>query len=58
MRPGNHAGGPGSGRSAPDWPVFRTAFGEVRRAATMIEAGLAESRMRIEFEVDVLIGSA
>ena len=40
------------------WPVLRAAFGEFRPAATMIEAGLADPRMRIEVEVDALIGSA
>jgi enamine deaminase RidA (YjgF/YER057c/UK114 family) len=33
------------------WPVLRKYFGEVRPAATMISAGLADSRMRIEIEV-------
>jgi enamine deaminase RidA (YjgF/YER057c/UK114 family) len=40
------------------WPVLRAAFGEIRPAATMIEAGLADPRMRIEVEVDAIIGSA
>jgi enamine deaminase RidA (YjgF/YER057c/UK114 family) len=35
----------------PCWPVLRRAFGEVRPAATMIAAGLADPRMRIEIEV-------
>ena len=36
------------------WPVLRKHFGEVRPAATMICAGLAEPRMRIEIEVTAL----
>ena len=35
----------------PCWPVLRRAFGEVRPAATMIEAGLSDPRMKIEIEV-------
>ncbi len=37
---------------APCWPVLRKAFAEVRPAATMLEAGLADPRMKIEIEVD------
>ena len=33
------------------WPILRRYFGEVRPAATMISAGLADPRMRIEIEV-------
>ena len=33
------------------WPALRAAFGEVRPAATMIQAGLADPRMKIEIEV-------
>jgi enamine deaminase RidA (YjgF/YER057c/UK114 family) len=33
------------------WPTLRKYFGEVRPAATMIAAGLADPRMRIEIEV-------
>lgn len=33
------------------WPAMRDAFGEVRPAAMMIEAGLADPRMKIEIEV-------
>jgi enamine deaminase RidA (YjgF/YER057c/UK114 family) len=33
------------------WPVLRHYFGEVRPAATMICAGLADPRMKIEIEV-------
>ena len=36
---------------APCWPALRQAFGEVRPAATMIVAGLADPRMKIEIEV-------
>jgi len=35
----------------PCWPVLRRYFGEVRPAATMIAAGLADARMKIEVEV-------
>jgi enamine deaminase RidA (YjgF/YER057c/UK114 family) len=33
------------------WPVLRRYFGDVRPAATMISAGLADPRMKIEIEV-------
>ena len=33
------------------WPVLRKYFGDVRPAATMIAAGLAQPRMKIEIEV-------
>jgi enamine deaminase RidA (YjgF/YER057c/UK114 family) len=33
------------------WPALRRAFGEVRPAAMMIAAGLADPRMKIEIEV-------
>ena len=33
------------------WPVLRLHFGEIRPAATMIGAALADPRMRIEIEV-------
>ena len=40
---------------APDfrqcWPVLRKYFGDVRPAAMMISAGLADPRMKIEIEV-------
>jgi enamine deaminase RidA (YjgF/YER057c/UK114 family) len=36
------------------WPVLRKSFGEIRPAATMICAGLADPRMRIEIEVTAL----
>ncbi len=35
----------------PCWPVLRKWFGEVRPAATMIVAGLADPRTKIEIEV-------
>jgi enamine deaminase RidA (YjgF/YER057c/UK114 family) len=36
------------------WPVLRKYFGEIRPAATMMEAGLADKRMQIEIEVTAL----
>lgn len=39
------------------WPVLRQYFGEIRPAATMISAGLADPRMRIEIEVTARKGS-
>ena len=33
------------------WPILRQHFGDIRPAATMISAGLADPRMRIEIEV-------
>jgi len=36
------------------WPVLRKYFGETRPAATMISAGLADPRMKIEIEVTAL----
>ena len=39
------------------WPVLRQYFGEIRPAATMICAGLADPRMRIEIEVTARKGS-
>jgi len=33
------------------WPILRTYFGNIRPAATMISAGLADSRMKIEIQV-------
>jgi enamine deaminase RidA (YjgF/YER057c/UK114 family) len=35
----------------PCWPVLRRYLGEIRPAATMIAAGLADPRMKIEIEV-------
>jgi enamine deaminase RidA (YjgF/YER057c/UK114 family) len=37
------------------WPALRRAFGEIRPAATMIQAGLADPRMKIEIEVTARI---
>jgi enamine deaminase RidA (YjgF/YER057c/UK114 family) len=39
---------------APCWPVLRRWFGDVRPAATMLSAGLADPRMKIEIEVTAL----
>jgi enamine deaminase RidA (YjgF/YER057c/UK114 family) len=36
------------------WPVLREYFGEIRPAAMMISAGLADPRMKIEIEVTAL----
>jgi enamine deaminase RidA (YjgF/YER057c/UK114 family) len=36
------------------WPVLRKYFGDVRPAATMISAKLADPRMKIEIEVTAL----
>ena len=36
------------------WPVLREYFGTARPAATMISAGLADPRMKIEIEVTAL----
>ena len=36
------------------WPVLRAYFGEVRPAAMMISAGLADPRMKIEIEVTAI----
>ena len=36
------------------WPTLRRYFGAIRPAATMIAAGLADPRMRIEIEVTAL----
>ena len=36
------------------WPELRDYFGETRPAATMIEVGLSDPRMRIEIEVTAL----
>jgi enamine deaminase RidA (YjgF/YER057c/UK114 family) len=35
----------------PCWPLFRSRFGDVRPAATMIVCGLMDPRMRVEIEV-------
>ena len=36
------------------WPVLQKYFGEIRPAAMMISAGLADPRMQIEIEVTAL----
>lgn len=36
------------------WPILRKYFGEVRPAAMMVSAGLADPRMQIEVEVTAL----
>ena len=36
------------------WPVLRKYLGHIRPAATMISAGLADPRMKIEIEVTAL----
>jgi enamine deaminase RidA (YjgF/YER057c/UK114 family) len=45
---------PDGGEFPKTWPVLRRFFGEVRPAAMMISAGLADPRMRIEIEVTAL----
>jgi enamine deaminase RidA (YjgF/YER057c/UK114 family) len=42
---------PDGGEFEQCWPVLRQYFGEVRPAAMMISAGLADPRMKIEIEV-------
>jgi len=41
----------------PCWPVLRKYFGEIRPAATMISAGLIDSRVKIEIEVTARVRS-
>jgi enamine deaminase RidA (YjgF/YER057c/UK114 family) len=36
------------------WPALREVFGDIRPAAMMISAGLADPRMRIEIEVTAM----
>jgi enamine deaminase RidA (YjgF/YER057c/UK114 family) len=38
------------------WPALQKWFGDVRPAATMFEAGLADKRMKIEIEVTAFKG--
>jgi len=38
----------------PCWPALRAYFGAARPAATMLEVGLADPRMKIEIEVTAL----
>ncbi|WP_154222926.1 RidA family protein [Marinicella rhabdoformis] len=35
----------------PCWPVLRKAFAQAKPAATMIEAGLLDEKMKVEIEV-------
>lgn len=39
------------------WPVLRKHLGDVRPAATMFSAGLADARMKIEIEVTARKGN-
>ncbi len=39
------------------WPTLRAAFADIGPAATMLSAGLADPRIRIEIEVTALRGS-
>ena len=45
---------PDGGEFEQCWPVLRSYFGDVRPAAMMISAGLADPRMKIEIEVTAL----
>ena len=47
---------PNGGEFERCWPVLRKYFGDVRPAAMMISAGLADPRMKIEIEVTALKG--
>jgi enamine deaminase RidA (YjgF/YER057c/UK114 family) len=38
----------------PCWPILRKYFGTIRPAATMIAAGLADTKMKIEIQVTAL----
>ena len=38
------------------WPVLQKWFGEIRPAATMFAAGLADARMKVEIEVTAFRG--
>jgi enamine deaminase RidA (YjgF/YER057c/UK114 family) len=42
---------PNAADFAPCWPVMRKYLGEIRPAATMISAGVADPRIRLEIEV-------
>ncbi|MEU3522647.1 Rid family hydrolase [Streptomyces sp. NPDC038707] len=48
---------PGRADSEPCRPVLRRRFGEVRPAATMLECGLADRRMKREIKVDARLPS-
>ncbi len=41
----------------PCWPVLQRYFGDIRPAATMFVAGLADPRMKIEIEVTALLSA-
>lgn len=45
---------PNAGDFEATWPALREVFGDVRPAATMIEAGLSSDAMKIEIEVTAL----
>jgi enamine deaminase RidA (YjgF/YER057c/UK114 family) len=45
---------PDGGQFPQCWPVLRKYFGEIRPAAMMISAGLADPRMKIEIEVTAM----
>lgn len=45
---------PEAGEFPQCWPILRRFFGEVRPAAMMISAGLADARMKIEIEVTAI----
>jgi enamine deaminase RidA (YjgF/YER057c/UK114 family) len=45
---------PNGGEFEQCWPVLRQYFDAIRPAATMISAGLADPRMKIEIEVTAL----
>jgi enamine deaminase RidA (YjgF/YER057c/UK114 family) len=47
---------PNGSEFAQTWPVLRRYLGDIRPAATMISAGLADPRMKIEIEVTALKG--
>lgn len=40
------------------WPILKEYFGEIRPAAMMISAGLADPRMQIEIEVTAIKDAA
>jgi len=40
------------------WPILREHFGDIRPAAMMISAGLADPRMKIEIEVMAYLDGA
>ena len=45
---------PNAAEFSSTWPVLRRYFGQIRPAATMLSAGLADPQMRIEIEVTAL----